>query len=166
MKKKVFGKKFSRGRGARKALYRSQLKALVENGRIVTTKVKAKALRAKADRVITLAKVNSVTGRRRLVAYLGNDVKTTKALFESIAPKFNDRKSGFTRLITLSRRKGDNAQMARLEWVKEIVTSEKREAVKGKKKPETKEAEKIKRGIRFPKRNKDKKESTKVDVKK
>lgn len=130
MKKRKFGKKLSRGSGSRKALYRSLVKALVAHGSIKTTKPKAKYVQRKIERIINLAKKDTVAKRRQVYAYLGNDRETTDSIFKKIVPLFRDRKGGYTRIINLPRRVGDNAEMARIEWVKEVVSKGKGESKK------------------------------------
>lgn len=120
MKKKVFGRQLSRERDTRRALFRGLIRALVEHGKIKTTKAKAKAILADIDKLVNLAKVGTTSANRRVFAYLGNDRVTTKKLLETIAPSFSDRRGGYTRIVPLPRRRGDAAPMVRLEWVKEI----------------------------------------------
>lgn len=118
MKKKVFGRKLSRERDTRRALFRSLIRALVVYEKIRTTKPKAKAIQADIDKIVSLAKKNSVSAKRRVFAALGNDKKTTKKLLEEVAPRFTDRGGGYSRIVALPRRRGDAADMVRLEWVK------------------------------------------------
>lgn len=120
MKKRILGRKFSRGQGARRALFRSLIRALVSNGSIETTKAKAKTIQREVGRVVNMAKTGGVSAQRRVYAKLGNDKKTTKGLFEKVVPVFDGRTGGYTRIINLPRRRGDAAEMARLEWVEEI----------------------------------------------
>jgi len=142
MRKRVFGRKLSRERDSRRALFRALMRSLVEHGKIKTTKAKAKAIQADIDKIINLAKKGTVVSKRRVFAKLGNDKLTAKKIVEVIAPKFMDRSGGFTKRISLPRRKGDYAEIVRLEWVEEIVKPEdkkiKKENTKSKKKPETK----------------------------
>ncbi len=138
MKKRVVGKKFSRGSGARRSLFRSLIRALVLHGAIVTTKAKAKVIQKQIDRIVNIAKKGTVAKRRQVYAILGNDRKTTDGLFKKIAPNFSDRVGGYTRIVNLPRRRGDAAEMARLEWVKEIVV---KDTVKKKSKKDKKPVE-------------------------
>jgi large subunit ribosomal protein L17 len=126
MRKKVFGRHLSRGRKSREALFRSLTRALIERGAIVTTKAKAKAVAGQADKLISKALKNSISARREILAYLGNDRSSLRALFETVIPSFEKRVSGFTRIIQLPPRRGDNAEMARLEWVDKVAVSGKR----------------------------------------
>lgn len=132
MRKRVFGKKLGRNRNARKALFRSLTRALVVDGSIVTTEAKAKVMRREIDKIMTLVKDGSLLARRRVLAKLGNDRMTTDELFRTYEILTKTRSSGFTKRILLLPRKGDNAEMARLEWVERPVKSEEKKA-KGKK---------------------------------
>jgi large subunit ribosomal protein L17 len=145
MRKIVFGRKLSRSRKSRIALFRSLIKALITNGKITTTKAKAKAIQGQADKIITLAKKSDLSARRRALAFLGNDRKVTDFLFTKLAPVFKERQSGFTRITLLPRRKGDNAEMAILEWVEKYVEEVKKEKVGKKETGNKKEGKKIKK---------------------
>jgi len=125
MKKKVYGRKLSRGLNARRALFRALIRAIVMHGSIETTKAKAKSVQADIDKLVTLAKVGGINERRRIYAYLGNDRETTDKLIETVKNSFSSRKSGFTRIVKLPRRKGDGAEIAKLEWTDKIQVQEK-----------------------------------------
>jgi large subunit ribosomal protein L17 len=140
MKKRVYGRKLSRERDTRRALFRALIKALVKYDKIVTTKAKAKAIQGDIDRLVNLAKDDSIQKQRRLFASLGNDKETAKAFKERIAPSFKERKGGYTRIINLPRRRGDAAEIVRMEWVK--PTLEKEEKTKDKKEDTKKKATK------------------------
>lgn len=116
MKHRVSGKKLSRTTGQRKALFRSLLAALFLHGGIRTTKAKAKAVAPQAEKLISLAKKETLSARRQAAKVLPKR-KLVNCLFDEIAPKFQDRRSGFTRIINLGTRLGDGAQMVRLELV-------------------------------------------------
>lgn len=138
MRKKVFGRKFSRSKKSREALFRSLIRALVVSGSIETTKAKAKAISGQIDKLVSDAKIDSLAKRRAVLAYLANDKVSTKILFNKVAPVFSQRKSGFTKIILLPPRKGDGAEMARIEWVERIGISNKEISDKSRKdqKPE------------------------------
>ena len=125
MRKMVFGKKLSRGKKGREALLRSLVRAVVVSGKVITTKAKAKAIVGQIDKIVTLAKKGTLDSRRRVLAYLGNDRETSQRLVNVLAPSFSERNSGYTRIILLPSRKGDNARMARLEWVYEVKEAKK-----------------------------------------
>jgi large subunit ribosomal protein L17 len=116
MKKRVFGRKLSRNTNTRKALFRSLAASVVANGAITTTKAKAKAVQDQLEKLVTIAKDTSVASRRKLYATLANDRKTADKLFTLTQSVFKDVKGGYTRIISLPRRRGDFAEMARLEW--------------------------------------------------
>ncbi len=124
MKKRVYGRKLSRERDTRRALFRALIRALVKYDKIVTTKAKAKAIQGDVDKLVNLAKDGSIQTKRRLFASLGNDKETAKAFTERIAPLFKERKGGYTRIINLPRRKGDAAEIVRMEWVKPMLEKE------------------------------------------
>jgi large subunit ribosomal protein L17 len=141
MKKRVFGRQLSRERDTRRALFRSLIRALVKHGKIKTTKAKAKAIQADIDKLVNLAKKDSISAKRRVFAILGNDKETTKKLLIEVVPSFSDRSGGYTRIVPLPARRGDAAQIVRFEWVKEIVQVEsktKKKEVKKIKKKATK----------------------------
>jgi large subunit ribosomal protein L17 len=124
MHKKVFGRKLSRNRRSRTALFRSLTKAIILNGRIKTTRAKALSVQRDLDKLMTLVGKESVAARRLALSYLANDRDITDMLFKKYAAATTKRKSGFTRLTTLSRRRGDNALMVSLEWVDAPATVE------------------------------------------
>lgn len=125
MKKKIKGRKLSRGQGARRALFRALISALITEGRIVTTYAKAKAISGKVDKLTNLAKATDVSKKRQIRKIIGNKRKLIVRLSTQIAPLFSDRKGGYTKIVRLPRRRGDAAEMARIEWVTETRTSDK-----------------------------------------
>lgn len=98
----------------RRALLRSLTTELIRNGRIVTTKARAKAVRSEADRMITLAKDGSLSARRRALGYL-YDKQLVHALFDQAESRYGDRNGGYTRVLRTINRRGDNAEMAIIE---------------------------------------------------
>ncbi len=137
MKKRIYGKKLSRSRTARDAMYRSLIVALARYGRIETTKAKAKAVQVQVEKLVTTAKKGTLASYRSVLAYLANDKKTAKLLVNEIAPKFK-RESGYTRIIPLGQRRGDNTKMARLEWVDQVEVKDQQINKKKKKGTKTK----------------------------
>ena len=148
MKKKVFGRKLSRNRNARKALFRSLFKALVINSAIVTTKAKAKAIQGDVDKLVNLAKDGSVAKKRQLYARLANDRETTNRLYEIVEKNFEERAGGYTRIVNLPTRRGDRALMVRFEWVEEVVTKEEQRVTSDKKKEKIVKSESVKEKIK------------------
>ncbi|MEM0979808.1 MAG: 50S ribosomal protein L17 [Cyanobacteria bacterium P01_H01_bin.58] len=98
----------------RRALLRSLTTELIRNGRITTTKARAKAVRSEAERMITLAKDGSLEARRRAIGYM-YDKQLVHALFEGATDRYGDRKGGYTRILRTVSRRGDNAEMAIIE---------------------------------------------------
>jgi len=162
MKKRVFGRKLSRSRTARTALYRLLTQSLFENQKIVTTLAKAKGVQVYIEKIISIAKKDSLVSRRRLLAKLANNKRTTRDILNFC--KNTKRNSGFTRIVLLPPRRGDNAKMARLELVDRIEEKiEKKRTKKGKKgKEKTKPFSKVKSGLKKSDKDKSKK---KVDKK-
>ena len=100
----------------RKTLLRGLTTQLIKEGRVTTTKARAKALRNEAERMITLAKEGSLASRRRAIGYI-YDKKLVHSLFEKAQERYGDRKGGYTRIVRTVSRKGDNAQMAIIELI-------------------------------------------------
>jgi len=130
MRKRVYGKKLSRSRTARDAMYRSLTSALVVYGKIETTNAKAKGVQPYIEKLSRLEKKGDISSRRRVLAKLANDTKTEKGFFGQIS--IAKRDSGYTRIIPLPRRKGDNTKMARLEWVDQRPEPVKKKTTKAK----------------------------------
>ena len=108
--------KLRRTSGPRKAVLRSLVTALFQNGRIQTTEAKAKELRKTADKMISLAKRGDLHARRQAEGFV-MDKAVTKKLFNEIAKKYTDRNGGYTRIIKTCARRGDAAEMAIIELV-------------------------------------------------
>ncbi len=108
-------KYFSRPRAAKDALFKGLMVSLVEHGRIKTTVDKAKELRRHIEKAVTLCKRGTLNARRLTVARLGSEV-ASESLFKEIAPRFESRPGGYTRIIKIGRRPGDTAEMAFIEW--------------------------------------------------
>lgn len=143
MIKKVFGRKLGRGRSAREALFASLTRAIILSGKIVTTKAKAKAVQRDIEKTITLAKKATLSARRRVLSMLDNDKSTTDRIFAQVANSFKNRNSGFTRIINLVPRKGDNTPMVRLEWTEVLAEVKKAEKKESKSKKVDKKEKKI-----------------------
>lgn len=125
MRHKVAGYRLSRSKDERTALRRNLVKQLFEHERIRTTRAKALAVRGQAEKLITLAKRGNAAGdaqmvhaRRLAAARLSDNVAVMK-LFDDIAPRFENRPGGYTRLIKLGPRLGDSAEMVILELVED-----------------------------------------------
>lgn len=102
--------------GQRRALFRALTTALIREERIETTEAKAHELRPIVEKMITLARDPSLHHKRQALAYL-TDEDVSKKLFETIAPRYQDRPGGYTRILKLGPRRGDAAPMAIIELV-------------------------------------------------
>ena len=110
-------RKFGRVKNQRNALVNSLALNLIVREKIKTTEAKAKELRPFVEKLITHAKKGDMATRRVVIAKLSNRSKEVKKLFDTIAPKYADKKGGYTRIIKLGVRKSDGAKMAIIEFV-------------------------------------------------
>lgn len=122
MRHRVYGKKLGRNGGERKALKLALTRALLENGRIHTTRAKAEFVRANVEKLITLAKRSKsgdaariVHAQRLAASRLNNDRVLVNKLFSEIAPRFENRPGGYTRILRVAPRHGDSADMVLIE---------------------------------------------------
>lgn len=132
--------KLNRTSSHRRCLFANMLKSLIEHGRIETTVAKGKLLKRYADQMVTLAKSNSLASKRRAIADLmiryntltpkearaakggdtssyNGDRKVIGILFNELGPRFQTREGGYTRLIKMDRRQGDNSQTCIVEYL-------------------------------------------------
>ena len=124
MPKPTKGPRLGGSSSHQKALLANLATSLFEHGRIKTTEPKARALRPYAEKLITHAKKGTLHNRREVMKKI-RDKDVVHALFAEIGPFFADREGGYTRIIKVEARKGDNAPMAVIELVREkTVTSE------------------------------------------
>ena len=100
----------------RKSMLRNLVTDLFREGRIQTTECRAKEARREAEKMITLAKRGDLHARRQVLAYVMNEDVVTKP-FDEIAPKYEERNGGYTRILKLGPRKGDAAEVVFLELV-------------------------------------------------
>jgi len=108
--------KLGRPADQRKAMLRGLTTQLIREGRVTTTKARAKALRDETEKMITLAKEGSLSSRRRAIGYI-YDKQLVHALFDKAQERYGSRKGGYTRIVRTIPRRGDNAQMAIIELV-------------------------------------------------
>jgi large subunit ribosomal protein L17 len=113
------GRKLSRTAAHRKALMRNLVKALLLREQIRTTDAKAKELRRHADHIVTLGKRGTVHARRLAFIYLGSR-KLVKRLFDEVAPRFQGRPGGYTRVLKLGPRRGDAAPISVVEFTERV----------------------------------------------
>ena len=100
----------------RKSMLRNLVTDLFRYGRIQTTDCRAKEARREAEKMITIAKKGDLHARRQAIAYIKDEDVVTK-LFDEIAPKYAERHGGYTRILKLGPRQGDNAEVVYLELV-------------------------------------------------
>ena len=110
------GRRFGGDAAHQKAMMGNLVASLIAAEALVTTEAKAKALRPIAERVITKAKKGGVHHHRQVVSFI-RDKDMAHKLFEEIAPRYEERPGGYTRILKLGPRHGDNAPMARIELV-------------------------------------------------
>ena len=109
-------KKLGRDSAHRKSMLRNLVTDLFRYGRIQTTDCRAKETRREAEKLITLAKRNDLHAKRQAMAYI-KDEDVVKKLFDEIAPKYEERHGGYTRILKLGPRQGDVAEAVFLELV-------------------------------------------------
>jgi large subunit ribosomal protein L17 len=109
--------KLSRDTGHRKALLRNLCREVIEHERIETSQAKAKAAKPEMEKLITLGKRGDLHARRQALSRLGQDKFLVHKLFEEIAPRYAERRGGYTRIVKLGPRWGDAAEMVYLELV-------------------------------------------------
>lgn len=109
--------KLSRDSAHRRALLRNLSKEVIEHGRIRTTAAKAKAVKPEVERLITLAKEDTLHNRRLVLSKLGHDEFIVGKLFTDIAPRYATRPGGYTRILKLGPRRSDSTEMVFIELV-------------------------------------------------
>jgi len=101
----------------RRSMLATLTKQLIENERIVTTETRAKEVRKSFDKMVSYGKKGTLISRRKALAFLHNDMKAVDKVFYEFVPRFKDRNGGYTRIVKMKERKGDNALMVILELV-------------------------------------------------
>lgn len=124
MRHGVAGYTLGRPAAQRTSLRRSLVTELIDHGRIQTTETKCKAIQNQAEKLVTIAKKSmagdkaaQVAARRLVAGQIDGGVTVVRKLFNEIAPRYAERKGGYTRIYKLGPRKGDNAPMALITWV-------------------------------------------------
>ena len=115
MRKNVFGRQLKRDKNERKALFKAILSSLVIYEKIETTEAKAKAIKRHADKMITKVKKHKENAKEALQEYLA--ANAIQKFITDVAPRFEGRSGGYTRIIRAGRRRRDSAQMVIMEWV-------------------------------------------------
>ena len=111
-------RKLGRDNKHRRSMLANQTKDVIMNEKIVTTETRAKEVRSLVDKMITYGKNGSLVSRRKALAFLQNDTVAVKKVFDELAPRYKDRNGGYTRILKLSERRGDDALEVILELVK------------------------------------------------
>ena len=109
-------RKLGRATDARMAMLRGLVTYLFENGKIETTLTRAKEVSSLAEKMITIAKTETLANKRNVMAFITKEDVATK-LFKEIAPKYADRNGGYTRITKIGPRRGDAAEMAIIELI-------------------------------------------------
>ena len=110
-------RKLSRESRIRRSILAGITKDVITHGYVVTTEARAKEARKFVDKMITYGKKGTLVSRRQALAFLHNDKDVVSKVFDVLAPKYKDRNGGYTRIIKLKERIGDDALMVRLELV-------------------------------------------------
>ena len=110
-------RKLGRTNKHRRSMLANLTKDLIMNERIETTETRAKEVRKFVDKMITYGKNGSLVSRRKALAFLHNDNEAVKKVFDVLAPRYAERNGGYTRILKLDNRQGDDALRVRLELV-------------------------------------------------
>ena len=110
-------RKLGRDNKHRRSMLANQTKDVIMNEKIVTTETRAKEVRKFVDKMITYGKNGSLVSRRKALAFLQNDTDTVNKVFNDLAVRYANRNGGYTRILKLSERRGDDALMVILELV-------------------------------------------------
>ena len=110
-------RKLGRETRQRRSILAGLTKTVIMNGYVVTTEARAKEVRKFVDKMITYGKNGTLVSRRKALAFLYNDKDVVAKVFNELAPKYQDRNGGYTRIIKITERVGDDALQVRLELV-------------------------------------------------
>jgi len=110
-------RKLNRETHIRRSILAGLTKTVITNGYVVTTEARAKEVRVLVDKMITLGKRGTLVSRRKALAFLHNDTRVVDIIFNDLAKKYENRNGGYTRILKLKERVGDDALMVRLELV-------------------------------------------------
>ena len=110
-------RKLGRESRIRRSILAGLTKEVITHGYVVTTEARAKEARKFVDKMITYGKKGTLISRRKALAFLHNDKDVVKVIFNELVPKYENRNGGYTRIIKLKERVGDDALMVRLELV-------------------------------------------------
>ena len=110
-------RRINREKGIRRSILAGLTKTVIMNGSVVTTEARAKEVRKFVDKMITYGKRGTLVCRRKALAFLNNDNEVVSKIFNELAKTYEDRNGGYTRILKLKERKGDDALQVRLELV-------------------------------------------------
>ena len=110
-------RKLGREKSIRRSILAGITKDVINHGYVVTTEARAKEARKFVDKMVTYGKKGTLISRRQALAFLHNDKDVVSKVFNELAPKYAERNGGYTRIIKLKERVGDDALMVRLELV-------------------------------------------------
>jgi large subunit ribosomal protein L17 len=116
MRHNIAGRRLGRDSSHRQAMYRNLVTDLLKYEKIITTEAKAKEVRGMAEKMITLGKKSGLHAYRRALTFI-TDTKVTEKVFSELGPRYKERPGGYTRIVKLEPRLGDNAPMVQLELV-------------------------------------------------
>lgn len=142
MKKRIFGRKLKRDINERKALFKGLMSSLVLHEKIETTESKAKAIKGEVDKLVTKAKKDGILARKLLSAKLFPEA--LEKMIKDIAPRFNKRQGGYTKMVRLGKRFGDDATIVLLEWTEKSQNLDESKTTKAESKPEPKNKKTVK----------------------
>ncbi len=117
MRHNIAGRRLGRDSSHRQAMYRNLVTDLLKHEKIITTEAKAKEVRGMAEKIITLGKKSGLHAYRQTLTFV-TDTKVTEKVFSELGPRYKERPGGYTRIVKLAPRLGDNAPMVQLELVK------------------------------------------------
>ena len=160
MRKQVYGRKFGRSKNERKALFRSLISSLILKERIVLSEAKAKAIKPEAEKLVTKA----LKGGNIAMRIVSQSIypNAFDKFISDVAPRFKDRKGGYTRIIRMGKGLGDQSQEVMLEWVEMAKAVVPAEPVKKTEKKEEKVAKPVKQAeVKKPVKKEVKKAETK-----
>lgn len=135
-------RKLGRDNKHRRSMLANLTKDVINNEKVVTTETRAKEVRKFVEKMITYGKKGDLVSRRKALAFLHNDKKVVDKVFHDLAKRYENRNGGYTQILKLSERRGDNSLMVILKLVDEAKPEEKKPAKKETKKETKKEAKK------------------------
>ncbi|HAR98120.1 MAG TPA: 50S ribosomal protein L17 [Syntrophus sp. (in: bacteria)] len=127
-----FGKKLGRSSSHRQAMLRNMVTSLIRAEKITTTDAKAKVLKSLADRMVTLGKRGDLHARRQALSFIRDRAMVIK-LFDELSPRFRERPGGYTRIVKMGYRHGDNAPVSVIEFIPAVAVEKPKKKAAAKK---------------------------------